>query len=511
MTTSAANKRIAKNTLFLYIRLFFVMIVNLYTTRIVLDVLGVSDYGIYNVVCGFVAMFGFLNTSMSNAIQRFYNFECGKNGSKAIVKVYNTALIIQIILAIIVVALTETIGLWYLNYQMVIMPNRLIAANWIFQFSIISLAFVILQIPYSAAVLAYEQMNYFAVVSVLDSVIKLAIVVMLPSLPGDSLIIYGVLIMCLSIVNFLLYFVYCRKKFMNLKYERLYDKDLLKSMLGFSGWNLLGSFAYIVKGQGINLLLNFFFGTVVNAANAIATQVSSAIQTFSSNLVIAFKPQLTQSYAQGNYVRAEQLLLSMSKISYALILIIAMPIIAEIDLILKLWLKSNIPDYTSSFVILTIVSMMISVLNTPITQMIHASGKMKLYQITTSLIICSILPISWIFLKLGYDAYMVFFVVIFITVINQVACLLVLHKIFKFEWMRYLREVIYPCIILTIATTITILLINNLMNSSVFRLIIVFVLTGVVILALLYLTMNPEEKNNVKSFLSKIFHKKQIL
>lgn len=507
MSTSSANKRIARNTLFLYIRLAVVMMVNLYATRVVLDVLGVSDYGIYNVVCGFVAMFGFLNTSMSNAIQRFYNYEFGKNGDLAIVKVYNSALVIQLALAIFVVLLAETIGLWYLNYQMVIAPDRLVAANWIFQFSVISLLFVILQVPYSAAILAYEDMDYYAFVSVLDAVIKLAIVIILPFLIGDSLILYGVLIMLVSILNFVLYYTYSRKKYKILKFKRYFKKDLLRSMMGFSSWNLLGSFAYVIKGQGINLLLNSFFGTIVNAANGIATQVSSAIQTFSSNLVLAFKPQLTHSYAIGDYTRAEQLMLSMSKISYVLMLIIAVPIIAEIDYILSLWLKSNIPNYTSTFVILTIASMMINILNTPVTQMIHASGKMKMYQLTTSIVVCSILPISWIFLKLGYDANSVFIITIVISAINQVACLSVLHAIYKFDWGKYLRVVILPCIIITIVTFVIVIHVKPILPSSILRLLIIFTINLGLVGTLLYTTMTAEEKSNIKLLGKKILHK----
>lgn len=507
MNTNSANKRIARNTLFLYIRLAVVMMVNLYATRVLLDVLGVSDYGVYNVICGFVAMFGFLNTSMSNAIQRFYNYEFGKNGDQAIVKVYNTALVIQLAIAIFVVLLAETIGLWYLNYQMIITPDRLVAANWIFQFSVISLFFVIMQVPYSAAILAYEDMDYYALVSVLDAVIKLAIVIILPFLLGDRLILYGALITLVSILNFILYYTYSRKKYKILKYKRYFKKDLLRSMMGFSSWNLLGSFAYLIKGQGINLLLNSFFGTIVNAANGISTQVSSAIQTFSSNLVLAFKPQLTHSYAIGDYIRAEQLMLSMSKISYALMLIIAVPIIVEIDYILSLWIKSNIPNYTSTFVILTVVSMMINILNTPVTQMIHASGEMKMYQVTTSIVVCCILPISWIFLKLGYEANCVFIITIVISAINQLACLSVLHTIFKFDWGKYLLEVILPCIIITIATFVTVMLVKLILPSSILRLFLIFILNLGLVGVLLYTTMTAEEKSNIKLFGKKILHK----
>lgn len=500
----SSNKRIAKNTIFLYARLAIVMIVNLYITRIILDVLGVNDYGIYNVVCGFVSMFGFLNTSMSNGIQRFYNYELGKNGGHAVIKVFNTALIIQLVLAIGIFLLAETIGLWYVNTKMVISPDRIVAANWIFQFSIVSLLFVIMQIPYSAAILAYEKMDYFAIVSIIDAVVKLAIVLLLPYLGGDSLILYGLLIMLVSIINFILYYIYSHKKFTHLRFKNIFDNTLFKSMMGFSGWNLFGSFAYVVKSQGVNVLINSFFGTVVNAANGIATQISSAIQTFSTNLVIAFKPQLTQSYAAGDYNRAELLMMSMSKLSYALMCIISIPLIVEIDYVLKLWLNTNIPEYTDTFAKLTIAAMMIGVLNTPITQMIHASGQMKKYQIATSIVICSILPISWIFLRLGYGATSVFIVTIVIMVINQIVCLKVLHSIYRFNVRAYIKEVISPCAIITIIPLIAAYYMSSLIPQSIWRFMGIFIANLLIVAILLYFTMNNSEKHIIKSYISKL-------
>ena len=502
------NKRIAKNTLFLYVRMAIVMAINLYVTRVVLNVLGVSDYGVYNVVCGFVSMFGFLNTSMANGIQRFYNYELGKNGEDAVVKVYNTALIIQLVLAVGIVILTETIGLWYVNTKMVISPERIVAANWIFQFSVLSLVFVIMQIPYSAAILAYERMDYYAVVSIIDAVMKLAIVIILPHLSGDSLIFYGLLMMAISIIDFILYSVYCRKKFHRLRFERIFDKSLFKSMLGFSGWNLFGSFAYVVKGQGVNILINSFFGTVVNAANGIATQISSAIQTFAANIVLAFKPQLTQSYAMGDYRRAESLMFSMSKIAYTLMCIIAIPIMVEMDFILTLWLSSDIPAYTHTFAILTIVATMIGILNTPVTQMIHASGQMKKYQLATSIVICSILPISWLFLKLGYGATSVFVITIIIMVINQVVCLQVLHSIFKFSVTKYIIEVVIPCIIITIMPLLVVSSTSNAIgSSSIWNFIVVTIVNLLVVGILFYLTLNSAEKQILKLYIVKIKNK----
>lgn len=480
------------------------MAINLYITRVILDVLGVSDFGLYNVVCGFVSMFGVLNTSMANGVQRFYNFEFGRNGIDGVVRVYNTALIIQFVLAIGILILAETFGLWYVNTKMIIDPDRVIAANWIFQFSVISLVFVVLQVPYSAAILAYEKMDYYAIVSIIDACMKLGIVLILPHVSGDSLILYGLLIMMISILDFFLYRVYCRVKFNHLKINKTFDKPLFKSMIGFYGWNLFGSFAYVLKGQGVNILINSFFGTMINAANGIAAQVSSAIQTFSINIVLAFKPQLTQSYAIEDYNRAESLMFSMSKIAYMLMCIVAIPIMVEINYVLTLWLSSDIPTNTQSFAILTIIATMIGTLNTPVTQMIHATGEMKRYQIATGIVICSILPISWIFLKLGYSANSVFIITIIVMAINQIVSLRVLHSIFKYSLGKYITEVILPCIITTIISLFVALRVNNTMESSIWRLLVVVMLNLLIIVLLFFITMNRSEKNTIKAYTSKI-------
>lgn len=502
------NQTIAKNTIFLYMRLAIVMIVNLYTTRVVLDVLGVSDYGVYNVVCGFVSMFGVLNTSMSNGIQRFYNFELGKSGEDALIKVYNTSIIIQIALATIVVVLLESIGLWYLNTQMEIPADRMMAANCIFQFAIISLVFVILQVPYSAAILAYEKMDYYAIVSIFDVLIKLFVAIIIPHLPGDRLIIYGLLLSTIGFLNFILYYVYTRYNFTHLRFYKIFDKQLFKTMFAFSGWNIFGTFAYMMKGQGVNVLLNFFFGTIVNAANGVATQVSSAIQTFASNLVLAFKPQLTQSYAVGEYKRTERLMFSMSKISFMLVCIIAIPIMVDLEFVLKIWLGDNIPDHTITFTRLVIITMMISVLNTPITQVIHATGKMKRYQLTTSVIICSIVPISWLFLKWGYSADYVFYVGIVITIVNQIACVLVLNNVFEYSLSGYLREVVLFCCLILICPLCASFFIYNNLSDGLGRFVIIFMVSFILVCISVTALLNKSEKQMIFSMLNKFLKKR---
>ncbi len=389
----ANNKRIARNTIFLYGRLVFVLLVSLYTVRVVLNALGVVDYGVYNVVGGFVSMFGFLNTSMANATQRFYNYEIGKNGEEASVKVYNAAFRTQIILAGILLLLSEIVGVWYVNTMMDLPYDRIWVANWLLQFSIISLVFTIIQVPYAAATMAYEKMNFYAIVGVVDVVLKLGIAIGVKYFSGDKLLLYGLLILIISAANYLMYFIFTKNNFpwLKLSWEQ-YSKKFQKEMLSFSGWNLLGSFTFMLRGQGFNVLLNYFFGVVINAANGIAGQISSALQQFSTNLILAFKPQLVQSYATGDLARTRNMFFLMSKTSYALLLTLAVPLIININFILKIWLGNDVPEHTAVLSILVIVTVMINCLHTPIVQVIQATGIIKKFQIGTSLIIIGIIP-----------------------------------------------------------------------------------------------------------------------
>lgn len=503
------NQTIAKNTLFLYLRLAIVMAVNLYSTRVVLEVLGVSDYGTYNIVCGFVSMFGVLNTSMSNGIQRFYNYELGKGGESALLRVFNTSIIIQIVLAFIIVVILETVGLWYLNYQMEIPSDRMVAANYIYQFSVISMAFVILQVPYGAAILAHEKMDFYAIVCILDVFIKLIVVIIIPYIPNDSLIMYGLLLSLVAVLNFICNYAYCKHKFTYLKFQNYFDKPLFKTMFTFSGWNLFGTFAYMMKGQGVNVLLNAFWGTIVNAANGIATQISSVIQSFALNLTLAFKPQLTQSYAQGDYQRTESLMFSMSKLSFTLVSIIAIPIMVDLDFILSLWLGENVPDHTILFTRLVIITMLVSVLNTPITQVIHATGKMRRYQLTTSIIICSTLPISWIFLKLGFAPESVFYVGIVVTIINQVACVGVLKTVFNYDICKYMQEVALFCCLILIAPLFGAYCIYSNFSVSIIQFIMMFIVCTILICMSALLLFNKEEKQMIYLMCNKILKTKK--
>ena len=502
VNVTSNNQRIAKNAFLLYVRLAVIMVVNLYIARVVLANLGVDDYGVYTVVCGFVAMFGFFGTSMANGIQRFYNYELGRTGDSAVVKVFNIAIIQQVAIALILAILLLTIGVWYLNNVMVVDTLRIGAANWIFVFSVISLVLVIVQTPFTAAVIAYERMSFFATASIIDTFIKLGIAYSIQYASIDKLTLYGFLLMSVQLFSFALYFIYSRYKLSHLKFKRYFDRGLFKSMLSFSGWNLLGSFAFMMCSQGVNLLLNSFFGTAINAANGVAIQVSHAVQYFSINIMLAFQPQLVQSYAVSNYIRVEQLMFNMTRISYVLLGILAIPIVVEVDYILCLWLGENVPAYTNIFIILTSVVMGLGLFHTSITKVFHATGKIKHFQIATCVIICVSLPISWLFLVNGATPASVYVVTIIAYLANWLVCLCMLHKIFSFSAKRYFRMIV-ECIVLTIISLSLAAYVQNIMLESLMRLACVFAVVLVSQIGGLWLTLSKLERRQIISMFRK--------
>ena len=453
-------------------------------------------------------MFAFLNTSMSNGIQRFYNFQLGKEGEKSFTKVYNTALIVQGLLAIIIVILLETVGLWYLHAKMIIPEDRFVAAQWIYHFSVISLILVIIQIPYSAAIMAAEKMDFYAYVGIFEVLAKLTVAIILPHISADKLIWYGLLNLIVGVISFSLYFSYAKNKIKSLKIELAFHKDLFKSMISFSGWNVFGTFAYMLKGQGLNVLINAFFGVVVNSARGISNMIMSAIQGFQANIVISFRPQLVQSYAKGELSRVKNLFYSLSKISYILLLVLSLPVIIEIDYILHLWLGDIIPDYTIPFTILVLANMVVSSLTTPISQVVHATGKLKVFQIVTSCVVCSIVPISWVVLKLGGDPVSVFWVSLIITIINQVVCVFLLKRVFQYSIRDYLTNVIFKCLLLTMLTFILPFVLHLIMPSSFIRLILVCIVEILIACVVAYfVAFNDSERILALNFVKKIIKK----
>lgn len=504
------NSKIARNTLFLYVRMFFAMVVALYTSRVLLQTLGVVDFGVNNVVAGFVTMFSFLNSSLTGAIQRYYNFEKSTHGAEGIGKVYRTSMLIQVSMAIIVLILLEGFGVWYLNNVMVIPEDRMLAANILFQCSTVSLLFLIISIPYSAAIMSFEHMDYYAIVGVLDVVLKLVIVLILPYLGSDKLITYAGLLFLISVINFLLYFVYARRKFDALRLRGERDKSLLKSMLVFSGWNFFGTFSNVVYQQGVNLLLNFFFGPVVNAARGISAYVSQALHGFSSNIVVAFRPQMVESYAEKNYTRTKNMMYSESKICFLMLLLFIVPIVIEIDYVLHLWLGEEVPELSAIFTVLVLIKMLITTLNVPFTQIVHASGIMKKFQIITGGITCMIIPLGWVAFKMGLSPVSIYIIALFLAIATQLACNVIVKQFFNYDVKHYLLCVIGPILSISVVSPILPWLIHKAMTESFLRLVCVTIVSVLVIIAYSYfVVLNADERSLALSMIRK-WKKKRV-
>lgn len=468
---SQNNKRIAANSLFMGIRMVIVLAITLYSSRVILNALGVIDYGIYNAVASFVAMFSFLNSSLSNGIQRFYNFELGKNGISGSNKVYNTAIVIQILLAIIVVVPLEIFGTWYLNNKMVIPADRLFAAEWVFQLSIITMILHILQVPYSAAIIAHEKFSFYAIMSVMNAVITLGATFAIPYIGNDNLIIYGVIIAAIAALNLLLYIVYAKKNFEEIKITRNYEKRLFKEMLSFSGWNIFGTFGHMLKFQGVSLVLNLFFGPIINAAHGIANQVNSGLQSFVNNITTPVRPQIIQSYSKGDISRTLNLTYTISKASCYFLLIISLPIIIEINYILEIWLGDNIPAHTSAIVVIIIIDSFLSNLNSCVSNVVHASGKMKYYQLSGG----SISFVTIIFVYLGMLVFNVpefaFIIVVILDCIRQIIATIILKRIVnEFSYSKYIKDVIFPTIKVSVVSIILPLILHLYLSEGFLRL-----------------------------------------
>lgn len=506
--TNSNNKRVAKNTIFLYIRMLIVMIITLYTTRALLSALGVEDYGVYNVVCGFVSMFAFLNTSMANGTQRFYNYEIGKNGEDGIGKLFSHAVIIQLAMALIILFVVETFGLWYLYNKMVIPDTRFQAAMWIFQFAMLQLFLVMVTVPYSAAVMAYERMDFYAVVSILDALLKLGIVLLLPYALIDTLIYYGALMSLISVINFTLNFAYAKKNFKKVQLVKAWDRQLFSSMLSFSGWNIFGTVSHMMQNQGVNLILNAFWGTVVNAANGVAHQVNSAVNSLTAGFVTAVRPQMIKNYASGNIEYLKKMYYSVSKLTFYLVMILAVPLIGEIDTILDIWLgKGKYPEMTAVFCQLTMFMTLCNSYATPTSIIIHATGKMKKFQIVVSSVTLMIIPIAYVAAKMGCQASLIIFLSAMITIAAQITRLFMVKEQVEFPIMDYCKKVFLPTWSVLVIAIILALVLHSFTPEhilwSIIRMLISVLISCVCIF---FLGINKSEKELVMSFIKK--HKK---
>ena len=452
MTEQAENtKRIAKNTLMLYVRMLFGMLVSLYTSRVVLQALGVEDYGIYNVVGGVVAMFSLLSGSLSAAVSRFLTFELGRNDLVRLRKVFSSALCVHALLALFVLVLSETLGLWFLNYQMNIPADRMIAANWVFQFSLFSFLLGLFSVPYNASIISHERMGIFAFVGIGDTLLQLGIVLFIAfgGICSDKLIVYASLLVVKGMLFQLFYFYYCRKSFKECRFKLSLDKPLLKEMTGFAGWNFIGASSAILRDQGGNILLNLFYGPALNAARGVANQVSNAIGSFVGNFMIALNHQITKSYDAAEYGYTFSLIFRGARFSYYLLLWLALPVLLNTQYILSIWLNV-VPEHTILFVQLVLVFSMCETISNPLITVMLATGKIRNYQIVVGGLQMMNFPLSYIFLKMGFLPEIIVMVAISLSLICLGARLILLRDMIQLPVARFLRHVCGNIIVVTI-------------------------------------------------------------
>lgn len=470
------NNRIAKNTLLLYLRTLLLMVISLYTSRVVLKVLGVEDYGVYTAVGGFVAMFGMLSSTLSSAISRFITVELGKGNKERLKAVFSTSLKVQLLMAVAVAILAELIGIWFLYSKMQIPEGRYGAAQWVLHCSIISFIISLFFVPFNSTIIAHEKMSAFAYISILEAALKLGIVFLLTFFHVDKLALYAVLLLSVQIFLFFIYVVYCWKKFEECRGKSQFDKIVFKEMWGFAGWSFFGNITYVFNTQGVNMLLNVFFGVVVNAARGIANQVNGAVNQFANNFTMALNPQIVKSYAAGDKEDSFILVCRGAKFSFFLMYVISLPIMLEVDQILEIWLKTP-PEGSSAFVIWTILASMTTVLGNSLLTLINATGDIKKYQIYMTIFCFSPFPLTWIAFKMGASAvwsYIIFFIIYYILIYIRIW---LVHNKTGIPYSLYFKEVILRSHLVALVALLLPLCVVLFMDSSIFRLIITLVVS----------------------------------
>lgn len=502
------SKRIAKNTLLLYFRMILIMVVSLYTSRIILNELGVEDFGIYNLVAGVVILFSFLSNAMITATQRYLSIAIGKKDEKYIQAVFSTSLLSHFFLIFFIFLAAETIGLWLINAKLEIPADRMSATNFVYQLAILTTCVNIIRIPYNASIIANERMSFFAYVSIVETFLKLAVVWALAITPGDKLVIYSFLLLLVAIVIDIAYWYYCQRFLLANKFYLKTNKKLFVELTSFSVWNLFGGLADIGYKQGTNIILNLFWGVSINAVLGITNQIRNALVPFIGNLQLAVNPQMVKSYALGDYEYFKILVYRISKYSYFLMLIIVFPIICNIDLILELWLK-NPPEHTAIFAILTSVYCLVDSLTGPLWAAMQAGGKIKRFQIVTGICLLLNLPVSYLFLMYGYAPSVVLIIQIVITGFTVGVRVLFVKYYLQFSIRNYVREVIFPIVFVT-ALSLPIALYIYAETGGYYRLLL-FILFVPMMCYIIYVcgTCKSEKEMVMRSIRTKFLKRKQ--
>ena len=503
---SSNNKRIAKNTVMLYIRMLLSTVVSLYTSRVVLQTLGVEDYGIYGVVGGVVAMFSFLNSSMAGATSRFLTYEMGKGDKERLKDTFSSALVIHIGIALLVLILAETIGVWFLNNKLVIPEGRMEAAHWVLQCSILSTIFAITQVPYNALIISHERMDIYAYIEILNVSLKLLIVFLLTIFNIDKLKIYAVLVLIVSIIIMIIYRIYCMRNFPESHFSLALKKDILKPMLSFSGWDFYGNMCVTIRQQGSNFLINNFFGVIANTASSIATTVSGVVSGFAYNIITAFRPRIIKSYSQENWNEMQIMINNAIKFSTLFLIMLAIPFLFETSFIIQLWL-GQVPQYAVPLIRLTLIANCVGIINSIIVIGIHATGKIKLISFLTGTLFLLTIPASFLFLKLGYNVETVYVINLVSNIFIVSLNLWIIKKQINNINIFSIVKVIVCSILISLLSVILILLIYKSMDKGFIRLIVISLCDIITIPLFTYIfALDRKQRHSVNDYILTKLH-----
>lgn len=497
MNASENNKRIARNTLYMYIRMGITMFVQLYTSRIVLNSLGVDDYGIYNIVGSFIVAFSFVSGPLGTATQRFYNFELGRNNKENVNSIFNHSLIIYSILSASLLLVIEIVGLWFIHNKMQLPIERLNAALWAFHLSVLVFVLALIKVPYESLILAHERMSFYAYISIVEVLLKLLNAFSLMYISIDKLKLYSVNQLVITCIVLGCVIAYCNRKFVYVHFQRMWDTHVFKSLMSFSGWSLFGSVASMTANQGLNILLNLFYGVAVNAAMGIATQISSSVNQFVTNFQVAFRPQIVKSYASGNIMELRRLLSDTSKYSYLLLFMLVCPLCFNMDFILKLWLN-NVPEYTSIFCIFILIYALLETLSAPMWMTVQATGTIRTYQLVISSVIGLNILISYMFLKLGFSPEIVLQVKCCLDVVYLGIRLWFMHSMVNYSVKTFVKEVGIPVCMVSILSVAFMYLLFSVIDNEWYRLLVGCFLFLLVYISICYgIALTSREKQMI--------------
>ncbi len=497
--TSANPKRLAVNTALLYARTLVTMLIGLYASRVVLDALGVDDYGIYNVVGGVVAMFSVVSASLSNSISRFLTFELGKGDMNRLKSIFSTSVNIQIALALIVAVMVELVAVWFLYNYLNIPPERKTAAMWVLQCSLVTFVINLISVPYNATIIAHEKMGAFAYLSILESLLKLLSVYAIYVSPLDNLVTYAMALTASALIVRFSYTVYCKRRFEECRYRFVVQKDLIKEMFGFAGWNFFGTSAYLFNTQGVNIISNMYFGVAVNAARGIGGQAEVAVRNFVGNFTTALNPQIIKTYAEKNYETSFKIVRQGGKYSYFLMLLFFIPIVLEAEYVMHLWLK-EVPEYAVQFWILALLGTLVDLPGAPLTTLALATGKIKKFYIYMGSLGCLVFPISLLLFQMGFPPSTSYWVYIAVYSYLVFVRAFLLKKQIGFPIRPFLKETILPIVIVSAVSMIFPYIVHCEMEYGFMRLLAVGLTSSVsVIAAVACIGMGKAERAKVLS------------